>query len=68
MNPGFVGVKVMYSSVREVEKCGVRKAEIWGNKKKVFVAKTVQWCFMSCVLCVLSCGVSARGTQVTDCS
>lgn len=34
MNPGFVGVKVMYSSVREVEKCGVRKAEIWGNKKK----------------------------------
>lgn len=34
MSPGFVQVKVVYPSVREVEKCGVREAEIWGNRKK----------------------------------
>lgn len=64
MSPGFVQVNILYSSVREVEKCGVKEAEIWGDKK-VFVAKTVQWCSMNCVLSVLSCGVSTRGTQVT---
>lgn len=41
MSPEFVQVKVVYSSVREIGKCGMSEAETWGIKKKGFVAKTV---------------------------
>lgn len=33
--------------------------------KKVFVAKTVQWCLINCVRAVLGHGVATRGAQVT---
>lgn len=61
MSPGFVRVKVVYSSVREVEKCRVREAEIWGNKKKSLWLRQLSGAWW--IVCCLS-SVSTRGTQV----
>lgn len=66
MSPEFVQVKVVYSSVREIGKCGMSEAETWGIKKKAL------WLRQSVVLDEL-CSVCAQSwyfykRHSSDCS